>query len=210
MRITKTFMAALTVLFLVGSPASANPLEDGAEKFVSSLANEAITSLTGPEKARDERVAEFRRLFRDRFAVEVIGQFTLGRNWRQATEDERKEYLKLFEDLMVASYVDRFKNYAGEGLKIVKAVADDDHRATVHTDITRPNAADSKPVRVLWRVGRSADTYKVLDVVVEGASMSITLQREFSSVIRQTGSIAGLLGELRKKSADIEAAAKTN
>ncbi|MDP6403471.1 MAG: N-acetylneuraminate synthase family protein, partial [SAR202 cluster bacterium] len=46
-------------------------------------------------------------------AVETIGQFVLGRYWRKATEAERREYLKLFEDLIVETYVDRFTKYTG-------------------------------------------------------------------------------------------------
>ncbi len=210
MRMFRFLIPVVATLALAVQAAAATPLEDGAEKFLSSLADDAIQSLTGPEKAREDRVKEFRRLFQDRFAVQFIGQWTLGRSWRQASETERKEYLVLFENLMIATYIDRFQNYAGEALKIVKAVADDDNRVTVHTDITRPNAADTKPVRVLWRVGKNETSYKVLDVVVEGASMSYTLQQEFGSIVRQTGSVAGLLEELRKKTAALEAAAKTN
>jgi phospholipid transport system substrate-binding protein len=55
----------------------------------------------------------------------------------------------------------------------------------------------------LWRVGRQDALYKVLDVVVEGVSMSITLQNEFASIIKNTGSVAGLIEELRKKTAQL-------
>ena len=111
--------------------------------------------------------------------------------------------MALFEDLMVATYVDRFARYAGEKLNILKTVPIDENLATVHTDIVRSNSADNKPIRVLWRVGRQGDVYKVLDVVVEGASMSLTLQREFASIIKNTGSVAGLIEELRKKTTEL-------
>jgi phospholipid transport system substrate-binding protein len=199
------FIYALLAVFLVfmGPPVQASDLEEGASAFIHALEREAVESLTDPAKERPARVQAFRTLFEEKFAVEAIGKWTLGRNWRRATDDEQKEFLQLFEDLMVAMYVDRFQNYAGEKLNILKTSPVDENRATVHTEITRPEGVDAKSISVLWRVGRQGDIYKVLDVVVEGASMSITLQKEFASIIKNTGSVAGLLEELRKKTAQL-------
>ena len=99
---------------------SRDGLEDGATAFIKALEQEAVESLTDPAKARPERVKAFRQLFEEKFAVAVIGKWTLGRNWRRASAEEQKEFLQLFEDLMVAMYVDRFENYAGEKLNILK------------------------------------------------------------------------------------------
>lgn len=200
----QSFFALFLAVFVgYGASASAGDLEDGSEAFVKSMAAEAIASLTDASKPREARVAAFRKLFEEKFAVDAIGRWTLGRNWRNATADEQRDFLGLFEELMIATYVDRFQDYSGEELKIIKTVPVDENRATVHTEITRPNAADSKPISVLWRVGRQGDIYKVLDVVVEGASMSVTLQREFASIIKNTGSVGGLIEELRKKTRDL-------
>ncbi|MEQ8320316.1 MAG: ABC transporter substrate-binding protein [Rhodospirillales bacterium] len=194
-------IAVLMVSFT--AVAHADGLEDGATAFIKALEREAVESLTDPAKERSERVKAFRQLFEEKFAVAAIGKWTLGRNWRRASEEEQKEFLHLFEDLMVAMYVDRFENYAGEKLNILKTTPVDENRATVHTEITRPDGTDGKPISVLWRVGRQGDIYKVLDVVIEGASMSITLQKEFASIIKNTGSVGGLLEELRKKTAEL-------
>lgn len=197
---------AFLLVFAMGvcAPATAGELEDGAQAFIKALEKEAVSSLTDTSKPREERVAAFRTLFQEKFAVDAIGRWTLGRHWRRANEDEQKEFLALFEELMVATYVDRFQDYSGEELKIVKTVPVDENRATVHTEIARPDAADSKPISALWRVGRQGDIYKVLDLVVEGASMSVTLQREFATIIKNTGSVAGLLEELRKKTTSLK------
>ncbi|MBO6521881.1 MAG: ABC transporter substrate-binding protein [Rhodospirillales bacterium] len=200
----RTVRALVAIVCIAFAPvAVAGELEDGANAFIRALEQEAISSLTDPAKERPARVQAFRQLFDQKFAVQAIGRWVLGRNWRRATEEEQTEFLKLFEDLMVAMYVDRFENYAGEKLDILKTTPVDENRATVHTEIVRPEGVDAKPISVLWRVGRQDDIYKVLDVVVEGASMSITLQKEFASIVRNTGSVAGLIEELRKKTAEL-------
>lgn len=200
-RLLFVFLMAFAVL---ASPlAQASELEEGARAFIEATEAEALSSLTDASKPKAERVEAFRKLFEAKFAVESIGRWTLGRNWRTASEAEQKEFLKLFEDLMVATYVDRFESYSGEKVNIIKTVPVDENRATVHTEIARPNAADNNPVSVLWRVGRQGDVFKILDVVVEGASMSLTLQREFAAIIKNTGSVAGLIEELRKKTSSL-------
>ena len=199
-----TFCALLAALFIVSSGVvQAGEMEDSATAFVQDLEKEAIASLADTSKPRAERVNAFRSLFREKFAVGVIGRWTLGRSWRKATPEEQKEFLMLFEDLMVATYVDRLSSYAGEGLKYTKTVPVDENMSTVHTEIVRPDQADARPISVLWRVGRQGELYKVLDVVVQGASMSLTLQKEFTAIVRNKGSVAGLIEELRKKTVEL-------
>lgn len=203
-RIKFSFCALLAVLFFsMPFGTQAGEMDDKATVFVQDLEKEAVSSLTDTSKPRQERVDAFRTLFRDKFAVDVIGRWTLGRSWRKASKEEQTEFLELFEDLMVATYVDRFANYAGDGLKYTKTVPVDENMSTVHTEIVRPDQVDARPISVLWRVGRQGELYKVLDVVVQGASMSLTLQKEFTAIVRNKGSVAGLLEELRKKTAEL-------
>ncbi len=184
----------------------ADELERRAEQFVRSLADQAVESLTKPDTPREQRIKNFRKLFNDHFAVRSIGRFVLGRHWRKATDEEKKEYMVLFEDLMVVSYVDRFQRYAGRNLNITKSRIEKANMATVFSEISRPNA--TRPVQVLWRVGAKGETIKILDMVVEGASMSQTLRSDFGSIIRRKGGhLSGLLEELRIKTASLKAGA---
>jgi len=207
--LTGLTLVLVTPLLLGGDKGVAFAAEHGeravvAEKFIRSLADEAIEALTKPDTPREARINNFRKLFNAHFAVRSIGRFVLGRHWRKATKEEKKEYLTLFEDLMVVSYVDRFQRYAGENLNITKARAEKGTTVTVFTEIARPAA---RPVQVLWRVGSKGDTTKILDVVVEGASMSQTLRSDFGSIIRQKeGKLAGLLEVLREKTVSLKAA----
>ena len=193
----------LTVLLLMGGRAHAG-IEEGANAFLQSLANQAVKSLTDADTPRPERIKRFRAIFRANFAVRSIGKFVLGRNWRRASDEERKEYLVLFEDLIVISYVDRFQRYAGDSLKVKRTRVDSERIATVFSEIKRPDGA--KPIHVDWRVGTNGTTYKLLDVVIEGTSMSNTLRSDFGSIVRREGNqIGGLLAALREKTAALKA-----
>jgi len=200
-------LAALALFTAVAPAAHGAGDEQGAREFVQSLADRAIQSLTAPDTAREIRIKGFRDLFNEHFAVVAIGKWILGRHWRKATEDEQKEYIDLFEDLIVVSYVDRFAEYTGEPLNILKTLAVDEKTVIVFTQIIQEKAETA--VRVNWRVGKKDDSFKVVDVVVEGTSMSNTLRSDFSSIIRREGGkVAGLLVVLRAKTASLKEPAK--
>jgi phospholipid transport system substrate-binding protein len=62
-----------------------------------------------------------------------------------------------------------------------------------------------EPIAVSWRVRKAGDTFKVLDIKVEGASMAFTHRSEYSSVIQGNGGqIDALLVALRKKVAQLQ------
>ena len=191
-------LASTALLFADPVAGRAAGIEEAARKFIESLADKTIQALTKKEVPRRERIKRFRHLFTENFAVAGIGRWILGRYWRKATARQRDEYLALFEDLMVVSYVDRFTEYAGERLAITKTLPVGDGAIIVFSEIARP--AGGPPVRVDWRVGVKDEAYKIVDVIVEGTSMSTTLRSDFGSIIRRSGGkVAGLIDELRKK-----------
>jgi phospholipid transport system substrate-binding protein len=192
-------LVGLVLAPIAGGPVrAADPLEARAETFIASLADKTLQALTVEDATRAMRVGRFRRLFNDNFAVQGIAKWVLGRYWRRASEQERSEYLFLFEDMIVVSYVDRFAGYTGEALAITKAVALNDNSAMVYSEIVRPTGGP--PVRVDWRVATEDENMHIVDVVVEGTSMSTTLRSDFSSIIRREGGkVAGLLKVLRDK-----------
>jgi len=211
MKIRCPFLSFLTALIIFASlsfahtPALSASFEEEATQFVQNLAEKAIRELTDKTTPRDQRIERFRIYFNDHFAVSGIGKWILGRHWRKASEAERAEYLVLFEDLMVVSYVDRFATYVGEPLHIHKSLVQDENNVTVFSEIHQKKG--SAAVRVDWRVARKDELFKVVDVVVEGTSMSNTLRSDFGSIIRQRGGkVVGLLEALREKTTNLRKA----
>ncbi len=193
----REFLACCLVILMAMPGARAENLGDEAGGFITSLADKAIAALTEEGISRDQRVARFRTLLTENFAVKSIGRWALGRYWRKATYAERSEYLRLFENLIVTTYVDRFERYSGETLTVTKTVVKEGGDAIVYSQITRSRGV--KPVKVNWRVRAREGKFKIIDVIVEGISMGQTQRSEFASVIRQNGGkVQGLLAKLRK------------
>jgi phospholipid transport system substrate-binding protein len=202
MLIRRTFLLAVFALMfaMASKPMHAHAENTGlkAEEFISGLADQAIQALTTPGITKDERQNRFRAMLHDNFAIKTIARWVLGRHWKKATKEEKVEYLALFEEMLITTYVDRFSSYSGENLKVVKSMVNNPKDALVFSEIGRQG---TPPLHVDWRV-RTSDsmTFKIIDVMVEGVSMGQTQRSEFASVIRQNGGkVEGLLAVLRER-----------
>lgn len=201
-----SFLAMMfaALVLVCSAPSHAVTAAEGARALVQSLSDDATTMLNKSDATAEQRVERFRGLLQRYFASSAIGKWVLGRYWRQATDAERAEYLRLFEDYIVYGYVKRFGDYSGEKLKIVRAANNDEKSVTVFSEFIRPGGG--KPVRVDWRVGHQGDSYRITDVMIEGTSLSQTLRSDFASTIHQGGGkIASLLKGLREKVAALKA-----
>ena len=196
--VARSLIVLLGILALPGHALS-DETADRASGFIENLAKEAVSALTDPDISREERETRFRKMLNDHFAVSTIGQWVLGRYWNTANLEERKEFLSLFEDLLVVTYLNRFQRYSGETLSVEKTLVDDKSGdAVVFSQVVRPDG--TAVVSVGWRLRGKGEAFKIVDVLVEGVSMGLTQRSEFAAVIRKHGGqVSGLLAEMRER-----------
>ncbi|MGB0630294.1 MAG: MlaC/ttg2D family ABC transporter substrate-binding protein [Alphaproteobacteria bacterium] len=189
--------AAVLVALVYVAPASASAA--GAKNFIRTMGIKAFASLSEEGISEEERTKRFRELLQEAFDLPRIARFTLGRYWRVASDEEKKEYVGLFEKFVIQAYATRFRDLSGKKLNVLQSRDITATQALVLSEITIPN---QPAVKINWRVRTKDDMHKITDVMVEGISMSVTQRDEFVSVIRQTGGkVAGLIKALRKKTA---------
>jgi len=161
------------------------------------MGDKAFSSLSEEGISDEERTKRFKNLLSEAFDLPRIARFTLGRYWRTASEAQKTEFVALFEKFVIQSYANRFQNLRGQKFVIMQSRAVSSSQSLVLSQIQIPG----KPsIKVNWRVRIKDAKPKVIDVIVEGISMSVTQRDEFVSVIRQTGGkVGGLIKALRKK-----------
>jgi phospholipid transport system substrate-binding protein len=198
MRPLRAFVLALAFSAATALSAAASPSQP-PDEFIRALSHTAIDSLSSKTLSEQEREKRFRDLLNENFDVPSIARFVLGLYWPRATETQRKEYLSLFESFIVRAYAKRFADYSGENFKTGNVTKVSGTDALVSSLIKSADGAP--PARVDWRVRADDSHYRIVDVMVEGISMSVTHRDEFAAVIRNNGgTVAGLIDALRKKS----------
>ena len=196
----------LTSLFLLMSTAAlaAPPVVNPADAvaFMNQLWDRAVEVLNkkSDPALRQER---FRQLFHADFDCPGIARFVLGRYWRDASEEEQRDFVRLFEEYVVFVYTARLSNFGGQDFKVRGSRSDGDG-VMVSTDVFSPDS--SSPLKIDWRLVSENGTYKINDVIVEGVSMLVTQRSEFASVVqRNGGQVRGVLAMMREKTASASA-----
>jgi phospholipid transport system substrate-binding protein len=199
----RSLLTGLFILVSVGSlaaPPVVNPAD--AVAFMNRLWDRAAELLNNKTDAalRQER---FRQLFHADFDCLGIARFVLGRYWREASEEEKQEFVRLFEDYVVFVYTARLSHFGGQTFKIRGSRSDGDG-VIVSTDVISPGS--TSPLKIDWRLVSDNGTYKINDVIVEGVSMLVTQRSEFASIVqRNGGQVRGLLAMMREKTASAAA-----
>jgi phospholipid transport system substrate-binding protein len=191
-----TSLFVLIATTTLAAPPPVNPAD--AVAFMNQLWNRAAELLNNKTDPAI-RQARFRQLFHEDFDGAGIARFVLGRYWRNASEEEQQEFVKLFEDYVVFVYTARLANFGGEIFKIRGSRSDGDG-VIISTDVANPGSAS--PLRIDWRLVNDKGAYKINDVIVEGVSMMVTQRSEFASVVqRNGGQLRGLIALMREKTA---------
>ena len=200
----RSLFLGLTLLVLCGGGGTAVHAQSAtsttaASAFVDTMGREAVAVMADKSLNRAQRVEKFRILLHKGFDIPTVARFVLGRYWNSASPGQQQTYLAEFEEMVVRSYAERFDSYSGETFKIVSSRPEGEHDAFVITAINRPNGP---PVNIEWRIRQRDNRFGVIDVVVEGVSMSVTQRQEFASVIQaKGGNMDGFLQALHEKNA---------
>ncbi len=191
----RLLFATLGALALWLAPAApGNAVEpDAARDFVADLADRATTILNG-DGSMDERRRGLRELLQEGFDVPFIARAALGPPYRDLSDEQRSAYVDAFERWVIATYATRLDDYTGQRVEITGAAPQGNQDARVTTRVV----GNQEPVRIDWRVRERGGALQIIDVEVEGVSMTISQRNEFASVMQRRG-IDGLIELLQER-----------
>ena len=166
--------------------------------YIIEITETAINTLTDKSIDQRKKEVQFGKLFDKNFDIPSISRFVLGKYWKQASLDQKKNFIKAFRNYVVKTYSSRFNEYSGEKLKLVNYENEKNPKIfLVHTILERQ---DAPVIKVDWRIGKKKDRFVILDIIIEGISLAITQRSEFVSVIDQNeGSIDQLISLLKER-----------
>ena len=196
----KVVLIIFLIFFLISPKQQFNYIlaESDPGSYVMEMTTSAINTLTNKSISQNEKESQFGKLFDKNFDVSSISRFVLGKYWKQASLDQKKNFIKAFRNYVVKTYSSRFNEYSGEKLKLVNYENEKNPKIfLVHTILERQ---DAPVIKVDWRIGKKKDRFVILDIIIEGISLAITQRSEFVSVIDQNeGSIDQLISLLKER-----------
>lgn len=196
-------LVAVAFMTLV-SNANAQVDAKKAEDFIKSTTAKGIEEIINAnvdQKVKDER---FYDLLNGALDMDFIGQFVLGRNWRTANANQRKEFIDVYRDLNIATWSKRFNEFKGKKF-IFKGTTPSNSKGQIFVDTVVP-MDQGEPAKVLWRVREKNGTYKIVDIIIEGVSLAQASRSEYTAFIKNNpGGVDALIKNLKNKLAQQKA-----
>ena len=122
---------------------------------------------------------------------------TMGRNWRQATPEQRQKLAEEFRNLLLHTYAGAMSQIRDQTMTFRPLRMDPaDTDVEVRSEVRMPRRPE--PLEVSYRLHKSPTGWKIYDVNVMGAWLSETYRTTFASEVDR-GGIDGLIRTLEEK-----------
>jgi phospholipid transport system substrate-binding protein len=133
------------------------------------------------------------------FDFSRMAQIAVGRNWGEASADQRDALTTEFRTLLVRTYSTALRNYRDEQIefKPLDAPAAAGH-ATVKSAVKR---SGSTRVTIDYDMEKTPLGWKVYEIRIDGVNVIANYRQTFASKVRDDG-IAGLIRALAEKNAN--------
>lgn len=188
----QSFIAVLVLISLAGQAIAS---ENDAKKFVDKLGADVLSVITSKSFSEKQKEQKLTIIFENAVDTGWIGQFVLGRYWREASKEQKDTYIKLHKKFLIGSYIPKFKDYNGQKFETLKATKVGEGEYLIETNIIAP---DSPATKVDYKVREKNGQFKVYDVVAEGISMITTQRDDFGTIVSGKG-LDALIEMLRSR-----------
>jgi phospholipid transport system substrate-binding protein len=172
---------------------AANPMEEikqTTDKILSIITNPALKA---PSKTEEREKLIHQAVF-ERFDWEEMSRRSLAIHWVKRTPEERKEFVRLFSELLERTYMKKVEGFSGEKVLYEGEAIERDY-ATVKIKIVTKK---DKDIPVEYRLKKEGNNWFIYDVSIEGVSLVNNYRTQFNSILLQS-SYEDLVKRLREK-----------
>ena len=185
----------LAVFFSINSIAALGP-----EDLVRKTAEDVLFAIKADEEIQKGDKEKIYKLAEEKilpnFDFERVARLVLGRAWRSASDEQKKEFIVQFRTLLLKTYAVALSKYKDHVIEFKPTrMSDTDEIVIVKTEITQ---SGGQPIRVNYALSKNSGKWLVFDIVIEGVSLVTNYRSQFSSEIKRNGMDA-LIKKLSKK-----------
>lgn len=130
-------------------------------------------------------------------STEKMARYALGKYWRSASADQKKNFTAAFTENLIRSYSQNFLKLQIDKVDVGDVMEDKPGRATIHSKVYQ---SDGKAVEVIYRAFKDKKDAKwyLYDVVIENVSMLLSYRSVYSSSVSKQG-LDKVIAELEQK-----------
>ena len=187
------FLIFLPFLFL----SSANSYSQEPEVFIQTTVDKA-SNILGQSISTDEKIKGLISIAKETVDIKGIGFYTLGKNRKNLSDNQKKEYSELFEKYFLKSFSSRLAEYTDPKIRVDSSEKLNEKYTIVSSVLL---ASEKRPeVKIDWRIyTKNPDKPLIRDLIIEGLSLARTQKEEFNSIlVNNDQNIEALFKSLRE------------
>jgi phospholipid transport system substrate-binding protein len=165
--------------------------------FVQSTVNRASQVLSD-DITKIKKIEKLKDIAKETVDINGIGLYTLGLYRKNITNDQKKEYIALFEQYFIKSFASRLAEYSNPEIQVNSKKKLNENYTMVSSILV---STEQRPeVKIDWRIyTKNPGNPLIRDLIIEGLSLARTQKEEFASIIESNdGDINALFSNLKK------------
>ena len=126
----------------------------------------------------------------------TIAKLALGKNWREASREQKIEFINEFRNLLIRTYGKSLSEFSDQEINYFPVKLEEgEDKVVVKSEVLQPGGPS---IPVSYRLRIKDDAWKVYDLSIDGVSLVTSYRGTFDQEVRK-GGIEGLLKYLKDK-----------
>ncbi len=149
--------------------------------FVQSTVNRASKVLS-ENISKEKKIEKLKKIAIETVDINGIGFYTLGSTRKNMNDDQKKEYLELFNKYFLKTFSSRLAEYTNPEIDVFsKEILNENY--TIVNSVLK-GTKERPEVKIDWRIyTKNKDNPLIRDLIIEGLSLARTQKEEFSSIL---------------------------
>ena len=204
MRLLVSFMF-LTFSSLATTEEMAEETSDETHHAAIEIVEQLHTNLLEVMQAGDslsfaERYAKLEPTITASFDTSIITKVILSRYWKELSNEQQEDFIRLFNRQTIATYASRFDSYTDEIFEIKTVEQLKKGRLLVRSEI---QSKGESPVHLDYLMHNNNGNWFIISVIADGVNDLSLKRAEYSTVIKRDG-YENLVANIEKKIVDME------
>ena len=165
--------------------------------FVQSTVNRA-SQILSKNISKEEKIDELKNIAKETVDIKGVGFYSLGATRKTLNDNQKKQYLFLFENYFLKSFSSRLSEYTNPEIDVRNKEVLNKNYTIVNSILV---ATENRPeVKIDWRIyTKNPNNPLIRDLIIEGLSLARTQKEEFASILNSNdGDINALFKTLEE------------
>ena len=130
----------------------------------------------------DEKINELKNIAKETVDIRGIGFYTLGSIRKNLNDEQKKNYIEIFEQYFLKSFSSRLAEYTNPEIDVLGKEILSQNYTIVKSLLKGTN--ERPEVKINWRIyTKDPEKPLIRDLIIEGLSLARTQKEEFSSIL---------------------------